>query len=223
MIEIEHVGKSFGPVVALRDVSLHIPARQRVAFVGSNGSGKTTLLRALLGLLRVRGAITIAGSDVAADPSTALSHVAYIPQISPPLDAPVREVVAAYAALRGLAAPRIADQAAALDLSLATIARTRFRDLSGGTKQKLLATLALSTRAAVLVCDEPTANLDAATRTAFFAELDARSCEQVVILCSHREEEVHDRVDRVVELRDGRVVRDELRTAAARVHLRSLP
>ena len=53
-------------------------------------------------------------------------------------------------------------------------AATRFRDLSGGMRQKLLAALALATEAPILVCDEPTANLDRSARGAFFEQVAAR-------------------------------------------------
>jgi ABC-type multidrug transport system ATPase subunit len=223
MIAFEHVSKRFGRVIALHEVSLQIARGERVAFVGANGSGKTTLLRALLGLVRVSGRALVAGVDVAEDPKAALAHLAYIPQISPPLDAPVCEVVTAYAALRGVLHARIAEQADPLGLDLEAVAHTRFRDLSGGMKQKLLAALALSTRAEVLVCDEPTANLDASARTAFFAELARRDADQIVILCSHREEEVHSFVERVIELRDGQLVRDERSQPVTRARLRAVP
>ena len=223
MIEIEHVSKQFGKVRALSDVSLSIAKGERVAFIGANGSGKTTLLRALLGLFRVEGRIVINGSDVAREPERALAHVAYIPQISPPLDAPVREVVAAYCALRAIDPARVGGKAELLGFDLHAAEPVRFRDLSGGMKQKLLAALALATDAAVLVCDEPTANLDASARSAFFRELDRRAAGQIVILCSHREEEVHGVVERVVELGDGRLIRDEASRGATRTRLRALP
>jgi ABC-type multidrug transport system ATPase subunit len=79
-------------------------------------------------------------------------------------------------------------------------------------KQKLLAALALATPAQILVCDEPTSNLDAAARHAFFGAIARRAPGSILLLCSHREEEVHNFVERVVELRDGSVARDE-RTA----------
>jgi ABC-type multidrug transport system ATPase subunit len=75
-------------------------------------------------------------------------------------------------------------------------------------KQKLLAALALAAEAPVLVCDEPTANLDGEARAEFMRQLDARPKGGVVILCSHRIEEVRVLVDRVVELSEGRVFKD---------------
>ncbi len=208
MIDVQHVSKSFGRVAALVDVSLHVGRGERVAFVGPNGSGKTTLLRALLGLVRVDGRVAVGGVDVAREPETALRQIAYIPQIAPPLEAPVREVVRAWCALRALAEGAVAERAARLGLDLEVAASKRFRDLSGGMKQKLLAAMALAVDAEVLVCDEPTANLDAAARAAFFEQVDERPKGHVVVLCSHRIEEVQKLVDRVIELRDGRVDRD---------------
>ena len=208
MIEIAHVSKSFGKVTALRDVYLGIEADERVAFVGANGSGKTTLLRSMLGLLSVDGRLSIAGVDVHQSPEVALKSVAYMPQIAPPLEAPVREVVTAICRLRGIEARSVEARAARMGLILGDVAKKRMRDLSGGTKQKLLAALTLAAEAPILVCDEPTANLDAQARAAFFSQLDARPKHHITVLCSHRIDEVRQLVDRVVELSEGRVERD---------------
>jgi len=208
MITIANVGKKFGPIVALDGVTLAISPGERVAFVGANGSGKTTLLRALLGLVRFEGKITIGGSDVAREPELALGPVAYIPQIAPPLEASVAEVVRAHAALRGHRPGATYERASRLGLDVGASGKKRFRDLSGGMRQKLLAAMALATDAPILVCDEPTANLDGAARLAFFQQLAERPPGGIVVLCSHRIEEVQKLVTRVVELAEGRVVRD---------------
>ena len=208
MIVASRVSKRFGVVRAVDGVDLVVRPGERVAFVGSNGSGKTTLLRCVLGMLRFEGAITIDGVDVAARPHEALRRVAYVPQVAPPIDAPVAEVVRAVAALRGVDPRAVHARAARVGFDVVAAARKRFRDLSGGTKQKLLAALALAADAPILVCDEPTANLDGDARAAFFADVEARPSDAVLVLCSHRVEEVRAMVDRVVELKDGRVLRD---------------
>ncbi|MCL2725182.1 MAG: ABC transporter ATP-binding protein [Polyangiaceae bacterium] len=208
MIRVDHVTKHFGAIAALDDVSLTIREGQRVAFVGTNGSGKTTLLRAILGLVRVKGKILIFGKDVARNPEVALRSVAYIPQIAPPIDAPVIEVVRAHAALRNKQEDDVFTRARRLGLEPDACKKKKFRDLSGGMKQKLLAAMALAAETPVVVCDEPTANLDGYAREAFFEQINERKSTGIVVLCSHRIEEVKRLVDRVVELDDGRVVRD---------------
>ena len=208
MITVAHVTKRFGNVEALAGVSLEIAAGERVAFVGANGSGKTTLLRALLGLVRFEGKITILGCDVTHEPETALRSMAYIPQVAPPLDAPVAEVVRACAALRHLDEDETWTRGKRLGLEPSAYKNKRFRDLSGGMKQKLLAAMALASGAPILVCDEPTANLDGDARVAFFEQLSERPSNHTVVLCSHRIEEVRQMVGRVVELDEGKIVRD---------------
>ena len=211
MIRVENVSKRFGRVQALKAVSLAIAPGQRVALIGANGSGKTTLLRAMLGLVRVEGRVTIGGLDVAREPQMALQKLSYVPQIAPPLDAPVAEVVRAIAALRGIDVARVAQAASELGLDLEAIGAGRFRDLSGGMKQKLLAALALAANTPVLLCDEPTANLDATARSRFIELLRRLPRNRSIVLCSHRVEELDDLVDRTIELRDGVVVLDQKR------------
>lgn len=210
MILIEGVSKSFDKLDVLTNIDLGIERGERVAFVGSNGSGKTTLLRAILGLIRVRGRIRVDGIDVALEPQRALTRMAYIPQLAPPLEVPVVQVVSAFARLRGIRLEAVAARAERLGLEFSKIGATRFRDLSGGMKQKLLAALALSVEAQVMLCDEPTANLDAPARQSFFEQLEEGPSDRAVVVCSHRIEEISELVDRVVEFEDGHVRRDLL-------------
>jgi ABC-2 type transport system ATP-binding protein len=216
MIKVDQVRKRFVRLIALDGVSLQIAAGERVALVGTNGSGKTTLLRALCGVLQVEGKVEVLGHCVMRDPERALASLSYLPQIAPPLDAPSAELVRAYCTLRRLDPERVRACAQRLGLALPAIARTRLRDLSGGMKQKLLAALALSGNAPILICDEPTASLDREARTEFFALLRERPVDSVLVLCSHRLEEVSELVGRVVELKDGRVVNDERAAHAGR-------
>ena len=213
---LERVSKRWGAVQALDDVSLGVAAGERVAFVGSNGSGKTTLMRCALGLLACEGRARILGIDVRREPERALADVAYIPQVAPPLDAAVSDLVRTACGLRGRPTSRVRDIAGTLGLEYERIARSRLRDLSGGSKQKILAAIALAADARVLVADEPTASLDTQARHAFFALVAGRPADAVLILCSHRTGEIRQLVNRVVELREGRVVADARLEVAVR-------
>jgi ABC-type multidrug transport system ATPase subunit len=204
-IEARSVTKRYGRVTALSDVSFTLAPRSRIALVGPNGSGKSTLNRILMGLVACEGEVRLDGRCPLRERSALARKMAYVPQIAPQLAAPVDEVVRAIARVRGLDAGAVARAAAALDLTLETVARRPFRSLSGGTKQKLLIALALASGASFLILDEPTGSLDAHARERFFALFDALAPEATLVLCSHRLDEIRPLVDHVLLLDDGRV------------------
>lgn len=207
-VELHGVGKRFGGVEALRDVSLSIPSGRRVALVGPNGSGKSTLTRVVLGLLGCEGEVLLDGQPPFARRAALARRLAYVPQIAPRFGATVGELVRAVADLRRLDAARIAAFAARLALDLDQLRRRPFRSLSGGTRHKVLLALALSSGASLFVLDEPTATLDVEARAAFFRAFDEMAADATLLLCSHRLEEVRYLVDHVVALEEGRVVFD---------------
>jgi ABC-2 type transport system ATP-binding protein len=204
-IEASRVGKRFDRVVALDDVSFTIPAGRRVALVGPNGSGKSTLNRVVMGLVAASGALRLDGRDPLRERVAIAQRLAYVPQIAPQLAAPVGELVGAVARVRGLPAAAVEDAVRALGLDLALLAPRPFRSLSGGTKQKLLIALAFAAPVALLVLDEPTGSLDAASRERFFALFERRADGATLLLCSHRLEEIRPLVDDVLVLNEGRL------------------
>jgi ABC-type multidrug transport system ATPase subunit len=201
-IELTHVGKWFGDVVALDDVTLDIPAGRRVALIGPNGSGKTTLTRAVMGLIAVTGDIRIDGRPPRAELARRL---AYVPQVAPQMAATVGELVGAVCSLRRLPRSNVETVARELDLDVRALAARPFRSLSGGMKQKLLIAAALAARPELLVLDEPTASLDARSRARFYALQRELLPGATVLLCSHRVDEIRSLVDHVCALEDGRV------------------
>jgi ABC-type multidrug transport system ATPase subunit len=204
-IEARGVGKRFGGVVALADVSFELPPRSRVALVGPNGSGKSTLNRILMGLVSCEGSVRLDGRCPFRERVAVARRMAYVPQIAPQLAAPVAEVVGAIARVRGLAQDDVAQLAQALGLELGPLARRPFRSLSGGTKQKLLIALALASGASLLILDEPTGSLDARARERFFELAGALAPETSLVLCSHRLDEIRPLVDHVLLLEEGRL------------------
>lgn len=207
-VEVRDLTKRYGDFVALDRVGLCLEAGERVALVGPNGSGKSTLNRALMGLLRYEGEIRIDGVSPREDRLDVARRIAYVPQTAPALAAPVRETVRALARLRGVAEREVAAVATGLSLDLEEVAARPVRSLSGGMKQKLMIALALAAKAKLLILDEPTGSLDVETRERFFPLLERCAPGATVLLCSHRAEDVLGRVDRVIELADGRVVHD---------------
>ena len=203
-VDLDRVGKWYGRVRALDDVTLAFPSGARVALIGPNGSGKTTLIRSLLGLVSCAGKVRLDG--LAPGPATA-ARVAYVPQIAPQSGAPVEELCAAVARIRDMPPARVTAIAArlGLDLEERRLARRPFRALSGGTKQKVLLAMALATGASLVVLDEPTASLDATARTAFFTVYAELASAATLVLCSHRLEEIRHLVTHVVLLNEGRV------------------
>jgi ABC-2 type transport system ATP-binding protein len=207
-IELHGVGKRFGRREALRGVELVVPHGRRVAIVGPNGSGKSTLLRAVMGLLACEGDVRLDGLSPFRDRQALARRLAYVPQVAPQLGATVGEIVRAVSTLRDLPVDRVLAAADRLALDTNDIRDESFRSLSGGAKHKVLLALALSSGASLLILDEPTASLDAASRQAFEVLLEEAARDATVLLCSHRIEDVRGCSSRVVELGEGRIVRD---------------
>ena len=204
-IELARVRKRYGKVVALDRIDLDVPSGARVALLGANGSGKTTLTRVVMGLVAHEGTLRLGGAPAVPRRPDLAARTAYVPQIAPPWSAPVGDVVAAVAELRGLPVVRIEEACARMGLELGSLARRPFRGLSGGTKQKVLIALALAARPQLAVLDEPTASLDAVARRRFL-ELAASAWNgATLLLCSHRLDELRALVDHVVVLADGRI------------------
>jgi len=207
-IEAREVGKRYGRVIALDGVSFELAPRSRVALVGPNGSGKSTLNRILMGLVACQGSVRLDGRCPFRERVALAREMAYVPQIAPQLAAPVDEVVRAIERVRGLSREAVARVAGELELDLAAIGRRPFRSLSGGTKQKLLIALALSSGASLLILDEPTGSLDARSRERFFALFEALAADVTLVLCSHRLDEIRLLVDHVLRLEEGRIAYD---------------
>lgn len=172
-LEVEHVSKSFGRIVALDDVSCHLAAGEAVMLLGPNGAGKTTLLRLCATLLRPsRGRIRIAGFDAAAQGAVARRHLAVLGHQSflyPDLS--VLENLAFYARVYDVAAPA-ARVAGLIDrLGLTGWAHRPVRTLSRGFVQRCALARALLHSPDVLLLDEPFTGLDVDARERLCAVL----------------------------------------------------
>ncbi len=198
--------KQFGRLRVLEGFDLTLDAGQVTAVVGPNAAGKSTLIKCVLGLVRPDGGtIAVLGETIGTDPHYR-RFIGYMPQAARyPDNLTGDEVLALLADLRGGQAPHDHALRASLGLTAETLARP-VRTLSGGTRQKLGAVIALRHEAPVLILDEPTAGLDPLTSSHLKELVRQRAASgAAVLLTSHVMAEVEEMADLLVYLVDGRV------------------
>jgi ABC-2 type transport system ATP-binding protein len=209
-VEVSSLGKRYGAVTAVSDVSLRAATVQVTAVLGPNGAGKTTTIECCAGLRTPDdGSVRVLGLDPQRDARTLRARVGVMPQGGSTASgvypaARVGEVLGLYAALH--ATPLPAD--ALLErLGLARVVRTPWRRLSGGEQQRLSLALAVVGRPDVAFLDEPTAGLDVEGRHATWALIgDLRAAGVAVVLTTHALDEAEQLADHVVIVSSGRVV-----------------
>jgi len=204
-------------VDVLTDVSLEVPAGQFLAIAGPSGSGKSTLLGLIAGLDQpTAGRIEVAGIEITALDEDALArfrldHVGYVFQsyhLIPTLTAEENVAVPLELAGEPDAVPRA--RALLAEVGLTERAHHYPVQLSGGEQQRVAVARAMARRPALLLADEPTGNLDSATGKQIIELLVAvnRRLGRTLVLVTH-DAALAAHADRVVTLRDGRIVSDE--------------
>ncbi|MET8311597.1 ABC transporter ATP-binding protein [Micromonospora sp. NPDC005173] len=212
VVEARDLSKRYGNVWALRECSFQLPANRIIALVGANGAGKSTLMSIISGMLApTSGSLLVHGRPVVKGRSTngggpAGSRVAILAQ-----DKPLYRDFSVTDMLRfGRSTNRVWDQRRALswlerfDIPL----DRRCGKLSGGQRAQVALAVALGSRPAVLLLDEPLANLDPVARTEVTGELmaEAADSDMTVMLSTHIIAELSSVGDHLLLLDAGRPV-----------------
>jgi putative ABC transport system ATP-binding protein len=205
------------PVVALAGIDLRVEQGELVAIVGPSGSGKSTLLHVMGTLERpTRGVVRIAGEDTSTMSDTQLSGLrartlGFVFQQFFLLDGlSVLDNVADGLLYRGgrIAERRRMAEPAIERVGLAHRARHRPNQLSGGEQQRTAIARALAGRPTLVMADEPTGNLDSATGAALLELLRELHRDGTTIVVITHDQGVAAAMQRRLEIRDGRIVRD---------------
>ena len=203
MIEISKLTKRFGDNEVLRGVDLRARRGRVMGIVGPNGAGKTTLIKMLLGLCQpTSGDIRMDGRSVLGEEAYR-AHIGYMPQIARfPENLSALELFDMVRDLLG--APGALDAALVRGFALESQLDKPLRVLSGGTRQKVNACLALLFQPSLLVLDEPTAGLDPLSSAILKDRILALRGEGVTVLVtSHIMSELEELCDDVAFLLDG--------------------
>lgn len=209
-LQIEGVSFRYGARLALDAVSLTVAPGRFCALLGPNGAGKSTLFNLLTHLFATRdGRIAVAGHDLARHPRTALARMGVVfQQPTLDLDLTVRRNLLYFAALHGIAGREAERRTAeALErLGMAERAAEPLRNLNGGHRRRMEIARALIHRPAVLLLDEPTVGLDAASRRAITDHVHDLAAQGLAVLwATHLTDEVED-VDQLAILHQGRLL-----------------
>lgn len=211
-LAVAGLSHSYGAKRALADVSFRVARGTFCALLGPNGAGKSTLFALLTRLFSAQtGSISVAGFDLSAHPRRALARMGVVfQQPTLDLDLSVRRNLLYFAALHGISGREAALRSAeVLDrLGMAERANERTRDLNGGHRRRLEIARSLLHRPDVLLLDEPTVGLDAASRAAITGHVHDLAGEGLSVLwATHLTDEVRGD-DQLIVLHRGRVLAD---------------
>jgi len=223
VIRTERITKVYGSggnqVMALRGVDLEVRRGEMVAIMGASGSGKSTLMN-ILGCLDLptSGTYVLDGERV---DDLGKNDLADIRNQKIGFVFQGFNLLGRTSALENVELPLLYDRTGRrLDtraLAIAALERVGLADrmdhapneLSGGQQQRVAIARALVTEPSLLLADEPTGNLDTRTSTAIMTLLQRLNAEGMTVLLVTHEPDIARYAERVVELRDGRILRDQ--------------
>jgi Cu-processing system ATP-binding protein len=206
MIIATNVNKSFGRLKALDNVSLTCNKGQSISLIGPNGSGKTTFIKCLLGMVVPdNGFITFNNKNIAHDWAYR-AHIGYMPQTGRfPDNMRIAQVFDMMKDIRKDSATGL-DEDLISAFGLDKILHKRMRTLSGGTRQKVGASLAFLFNPDVLILDEPTAGLDPVSSEILKEKIISQKQKgKLILITSHILSDLEDITTEVIYLQEGKL------------------
>lgn len=208
MIIATNVSKKFRKIIALNNVSLTCSKGECIALIGPNGSGKTTLIKSILGMVVPdSGFITFNEKNILHDWQYR-KHIGYMPQIGRyPENMTIGQMLDMMKDIRANKDKNLLDEELVEAFGLNELLHKRMRTLSGGTTQKVSASLAFLFNPDVLILDEPTAGLDPVASEILKEKITREKKKgKLILITSHILSELDDLVTQVIYMQDGSLV-----------------
>lgn len=206
MIEVKGISKRFGKLQVLNNINLELQKGECIALVGPNGCGKTTLIKSILGMvLPDKGDIFFNRKNIQND-NEYRNHIGYMPQIGRyPENMTIGQVIDMIKNIRN--GKHREDDDLFRQFEIEGMLFKKMRTLSGGTTQKVSATLAFMFSPQVLILDEPTAGLDPLAAHILKEKIStARRNGCLILITSHLLTELEDMVSQVIFMQEGNVI-----------------
>ena len=209
-IVVHEVEKRFGEQRALKGVTLRLEKGEVVGLLGPNGAGKSTLMRLVTGYLPpTSGRIEVYGFDVMDEPLETKRRVGYLPEHNPLHEEMyVREYLRFVAGVHGVANRNVRVDDVLAEVGLTPEVHKQIGQLSKGYRQRVGLAQALIHDPEVLILDEPTSGLDPNQLVDIRALIRRLGQDRTVILSTHIMQEVEAMCDRVIMIKQGRIVED---------------
>lgn len=205
MIEIQQLSKQFGKLQVLNNVSLKLNKGECVALIGPNGCGKTTLIKSILGMVVPDSGTILFNQKPINKDVTYRNHIGYMPQIGRyPENMSIGQVIHMIKDIRKSSTTE--DNELMHTYKLESLSDKKMRTLSGGTTQKVSATIAFMFNPDVLILDEPTAGLDPIAAELLKEKIiKEKEKGKLIIITSHLLSELDDLVTHLIFMQEGQV------------------
>lgn len=209
VIEINNLTKDFGNNKGIFDLSFSLKQGEVVGFLGSNGAGKTTTIRHLMGFIKAdNGSAKILNMDCFKNAYSVQEKIGYLPgEIAFMDNMTGAEFIHFMADMKNITDLQYArEMIAYFDIDT----KIKIKKMSKGMKQKIGLIIAFMQDTPILILDEPTTGLDPLMQTKFVDLIKKEKAKgKTILMSSHIFEEIENTCERIVMIKDGRLVADE--------------
>lgn len=209
VIEINNLTKDFGNNKGIFDLSFSLKQGEIVGFLGSNGAGKTTTIRHLMGFIKAdNGSAKILNMDCFKNAYSVQEKIGYLPgEIAFMDNMTGAEFIHFMADMKNITDLQYARELIAyFDIDT----KIKIKKMSKGMKQKIGLIIAFMQDTPILILDEPTTGLDPLMQTKFVDLIKKEKAKgKTILMSSHIFEEIENTCERIVMIKDGRLVADE--------------